>query len=415
MTTAKSRAWRESGAARVVPCCAPCRGPSGGRDCRSGRSSEEIAGPLAAFGERVHVADNVLQLLKVVGTHEPPAARWTGSAQEGDRAQEWSTRNPCRPRLRPILEHANVATNATIGTDTQRPENQAPRERILIVEDHAPLARTLAGKINQFGGEGVAVGTVCEALGELGEPAGFAGVILDLCLPDGPGVRVLGSLRNYGGSDLPVLVLTGNPDRPAIDAAYNFRAQILEKPATSTQLEQFFRFAQQYARSRSHVGPTVGSATPDGSGPGRPEADLDHRRGEVAPTGRGERKDYRGGVSSIPKTPGRFSVYPLSDAWLARTLAAVDAVATNHELSPVERAILAAAVQGHDRRSIIEARQVSPNTLKTQIHRLLIKTGHATLDELRDTILRSLSGPEGTNAAARSTFPVNDRVERSSR
>jgi DNA-binding NarL/FixJ family response regulator len=393
MTTAKSRACRESGQARVELYPASCD-PSGGRDCHSGCCSvtvrREMAGLLVAFGERNHATHNVIPFLRVAGTHEPPAARWT----DGVRMQEAPTRKPGRPRLRRLLKHGDDEVNPTLGSAPRWSENQAPRERILIVEDNPVLARVLVSKINQFGGEGVAVGTVREALRDLAESAQCAAVILDLCLPDGPGVRVLEALRNKGGSDLPVLVLTGNPDHPAIDAAYEFRAQILEKPATSAQLEQFFRCAQQDARRRWHVERAASSRLPDWPPrTWRSEDDLDRPTGEVVPTARVQWEDSSG-ISSVLRKSG---VHASPEEWLVRTLAAVEAVATQHKLSQIERDVLAAAVQGKDRRSIIEARQISPNTLKTQIHRLLIKTGHFTLDDLRDTVLRSLSGPEGTH------------------
>jgi DNA-binding CsgD family transcriptional regulator len=102
-------------------------------------------------------------------------------------------------------------------------------------------------------------------------------------------------------------------------------------------------------------------------------------------------EEQGGGMPFVPKKSGRFRVSTSSDDWLARTLVVVEAMARKHKLSPGERDILAAAVQGKDRRGIIESRHASPNTLKTQIRRLLIKTGHSTLDDLRDAVLRSLS------------------------
>jgi ActR/RegA family two-component response regulator len=123
---------------------------------------------------------------------------------------------------------------------------------ILIVADNAVLARTLAITIKGFGGRGTAVGTVREALKHLAERATWAGVILDLCLSDGLGTRVLEWLRakNETGRDLPVVLLTGHPDHSAVSIAHNLRAQFLEKPATTAQIEQFFRFAEQQARIR---------------------------------------------------------------------------------------------------------------------------------------------------------------------
>jgi DNA-binding CsgD family transcriptional regulator len=98
----------------------------------------------------------------------------------------------------------------------------------------------------------------------------------------------------------------------------------------------------------------------------------------------------------VPKKSGRFRVRTPSDEWLAMTLAAVEVMASRHKLSRIERDILAATMRGKDRRSIMESRQVSPNTLKTQVRRLLFKTGYSTLNDLRDAVLRLLSGPERT-------------------
>jgi DNA-binding NarL/FixJ family response regulator len=389
MTSTKSCTCRKLGQLRVEA-YPGSPDPAEGRYRRSGRLSvvrQNLARPVAVFAERVHVSHNVTQD-KVAVTRELCAARWADEAQERERAHGLSTQMSGQPRLKRVLKHGKIA-NATIGRDSPKSEDQTPRERILVVEDNAALARTLASKICQFGGKGVAVGTVREALSKLAEPAGWAGVILDLCLPDGRGVRVLESLREKaaGKPDLPVLLLTGNPDHPAIDAAYALRAQILEKPATSAQLEQFFRVVRQNAPGRSHVEPRAGSLSPDRSArPWRPEEGLDHPKGKVGLTARAQ-------WSSVPSESRCFRVDASSENWLARTLSAVETVAAKHTLSPIEREILAAALLGQDRRSIIDARHVSPNTLKTQVRRLLLKTGYFTLDDLRDAVLRSLSDP----------------------
>jgi hypothetical protein len=63
------------------------------------------------------------------------------------------------------------------GMQTATPKSTSTSARmaspvaILIVEDNAVLARTLANTIKRFGGEGKAVGTVREAIERLNDPA----------------------------------------------------------------------------------------------------------------------------------------------------------------------------------------------------------------------------------------------------
>jgi DNA-binding NarL/FixJ family response regulator len=227
----------------------------------------------------------------------------------------------------------------------QTPKNLSPRCReclqILIVEDNVVLARTLAGTIKRFGGHATPVGTVREGLDKLGAINHWAGVILDLCLPDGPGVRVLESMRETDdrGQEVPVLVLTAFPDHPAVSAAYDLRAQFLEKPATLAQIEQFIRVAEAAERRRTEA------------------------------------------VSLAEHCPS---------LWRNLVLSVVERLADEYHLSPVEREILVGSLCGQDRASMVAARNISPNTLKTQIRHLLLKTGETSLGHLRDRVLQSL-------------------------
>jgi DNA-binding NtrC family response regulator len=131
--------------------------------------------------------------------------------------------------------------------EDSRPQHTARPVTILIVDDNAVLARTLATTIKRFGGRGTAVGTVREALEHLAEPATWAGVILGLS--DGLGTRVLEWLRakNETGGDLPVVLITGHPDHSAVSIAHNLRAQFLEKRATTAQIFSLRRAASAYS------------------------------------------------------------------------------------------------------------------------------------------------------------------------
>ena len=66
----------------------------------------------------------------------------------------------------------------------------------------------------------------------------FAGVILDLGLPDGSGLELLARLRVRAPS-LPVLVLTGKLERHIINRVQELRAEYVVKPAALPNLTAF--------------------------------------------------------------------------------------------------------------------------------------------------------------------------------
>ncbi|MFD1912070.1 response regulator [Halodurantibacterium flavum] len=82
--------------------------------------------------------------------------------------------------------------------------------RILIVEDDETLADGLTVGLRLSGFTPEHVATCADAREALGQD-GFAGVVLDLMLPDGSGLDILGELRAKG-SRLPVLLLTALDD-----------------------------------------------------------------------------------------------------------------------------------------------------------------------------------------------------------
>lgn len=78
--------------------------------------------------------------------------------------------------------------------------------RLLIVEDDEVLADGLAEGLRLFGFTADRVATLADGRAAL-ETGGFAGMVLDLMLPDGPGLDLLVELRARGDR-LPVLLLT---------------------------------------------------------------------------------------------------------------------------------------------------------------------------------------------------------------
>ncbi|SIQ97029.1 transcriptional regulator, winged helix family [Paracoccus thiocyanatus] len=78
--------------------------------------------------------------------------------------------------------------------------------RLLIVEDDPVLSDGLAVGLGLSGFTVDAVGTLADARAAL-DGGGFAGVVLDIMLPDGSGLDLLAELR-AAGQRLPVLLLT---------------------------------------------------------------------------------------------------------------------------------------------------------------------------------------------------------------
>jgi two-component system response regulator TctD len=78
--------------------------------------------------------------------------------------------------------------------------------KILVVEDDAPLRRSLIATLEGRGHQAVCVG-LGEAALELTAHQTFDAVILDIGLPDVDGFEILGRLRRGGGAT-PIIVLT---------------------------------------------------------------------------------------------------------------------------------------------------------------------------------------------------------------
>ncbi|MDP0928652.1 response regulator transcription factor [Paracoccus onubensis] len=78
--------------------------------------------------------------------------------------------------------------------------------RLLIVEDDPVLSDGLSVGLGLSGFTADTVGTLADARAALGS-SDFAGVVLDIMLPDGSGLDLLAELRKTG-SRLPILLLT---------------------------------------------------------------------------------------------------------------------------------------------------------------------------------------------------------------
>lgn len=69
---------------------------------------------------------------------------------------------------------------------------------------------------------------------------GFAGLVLDVMLPDGSGLTLLRDLRRAGIS-APALVITGSADRQLANTCYALSAACVYKPSIDDHVDSFVR------------------------------------------------------------------------------------------------------------------------------------------------------------------------------
>lgn len=139
--------------------------------------------------------------------------------------------------------------------------------RILIVEDEARLAATLADRLKEGGFTAESVGNGIEALLRLEEDAaGIAALVLDLGLPGFDGIAVLQEVRRRGLT-LPVLVLTARSRWADKLAAFNagaddFVTKPFEAEEITLRLRALLRRSAGQATAELQHGPL--SFDPDG-------------------------------------------------------------------------------------------------------------------------------------------------------
>ena len=88
---------------------------------------------------------------------------------------------------------------------TQPPPAAAKPPRVLVVDDEPQIVRALKVVLREAGFEAVAAETAAQAL-DLAAVRPPDAAIIDLVLPDGDGVEVTRTLREW--SEMPILVLS---------------------------------------------------------------------------------------------------------------------------------------------------------------------------------------------------------------
>jgi two-component system response regulator RegA len=107
------------------------------------------------------------------------------------------------------------------------------RKCILVVEDDAGFARSLARVIGRFA-EPLIASSASSAKALLARRPEWAGFLIDVGLPDGNGLDVLATFRSLH-PDVPALVLTGYLDVTTVNRANDLHASYAVKTADHDQ------------------------------------------------------------------------------------------------------------------------------------------------------------------------------------
>jgi|GEM_PF-1910839 len=139
-----------------------------------------------------------------------------------------------------LLQHATV-----------RFPSPTHKGAVLLIEDDAPLARSLVRMIKSEGYDVVHVGTAAAAV-DLVKSGSFDVVLSDLNLPGASGVDVLNLVRAFD-PDVPLVLMTGTPTvDTAIEACNLGVLEYLVKPTPREQLVRVLGRATKARRSALH-------------------------------------------------------------------------------------------------------------------------------------------------------------------
>lgn len=118
---------------------------------------------------------------------------------------------------------------------------EGTRPRFLVVDDDAGVQRCLARVVRRHG-EFVVADKVVRALALLNDGSWWSGFVFDVGLPDGSGLDLLSRAR-AAHPITPAMVLTGDNQDAAANAAYDLRAYYVVKPVVTERIEAFLRDA----------------------------------------------------------------------------------------------------------------------------------------------------------------------------
>jgi len=118
---------------------------------------------------------------------------------------------------------------------------EGTRHRFLVVDDDSVVQRAL-GRVVRRQGDVLAASTCQEAAALLADRSAWTAFLFDVQLPDGSGLELLARAR-ASHPTTPAMVLTGNNEDAAANAAYDLRAHYVIKPVASERIEHFLKDA----------------------------------------------------------------------------------------------------------------------------------------------------------------------------
>ncbi|MBS1821138.1 MAG: response regulator [Acidobacteria bacterium] len=124
-----------------------------------------------------------------------------------------------------------------------------PHERILVVDDEAPVRGIVAALLEHSGYSAVAVGSAEDALDTLSQDPGFSLVLSDIMMPGTDGLALLDRISS-DHPGLPVIMCTAVHDVHVATSAFRRGAfDYLLKPFERTQLESTVARASEHSRN----------------------------------------------------------------------------------------------------------------------------------------------------------------------
>lgn len=214
----------------------------------------------------------------------------------------------------------------------------ATRDSFLLLAADPQFGAWLAEETRAHGEVTIAA-TIDSALSHRPRGGHWTAALLDVDVPDGSGFTVLDALR-LGDTELPVLMFSDSERGPTNNVVFAKRASLLIRPVPPGHVQMFLDSPLVLAHGAA--------------------------RHAIRPP-------------TAPAPPLEVEMIEISGAWRAR-----------YHLTSTEGDVLHLALQGLERAEMADRRAVSENTIKSQVNRLLSKTGCISLAELTSEAMREI-------------------------
>jgi DNA-binding NarL/FixJ family response regulator len=142
---------------------------------------------------------------------------------------------------------------------------------VLIVEDDSAALRALTRYVADYGPV-IAATSAREAVSHLQRDARWAALVVDLGLPDGSGLDVVSRARDVHPTT-PTLIVTGNAEPEAVNAAFLLGAHYVIKPIGREHIQRFFE--------KDHATPPFGTRVNSVSQSWRARYGLSHAETDI--------------------------------------------------------------------------------------------------------------------------------------